>query len=1022
MNPLRLILQAYGPFAQRELIDFRLLGDHRLFNIGGPTGSGKTSIMDGFCYGLLDEASGKERTSGNMRSDFAAPKLRTVVILDFQVGAKFYRVERSPEQPRPKKRGDGFTKEGPQATLWDRTGLLDDDEEGNVLATGASKVTAKVKQLIGGLTLDQLRQICILAQGEFRQVITANSDQRAVILGRLFETERYARLERILKNEKTRLHRALELSREREHAILGAAGVETVAELETAVQDLGKVVQDNEKKAADLHTINEAARAALEKGTQDQEKLDEAAKARAAHEALIAQKPAIDARIVELDRAREAQKLQDVDALRQQRIQEVTDAQKAKLTADAFLARAEEGAEAAKKQLEEENKRDPERLKAQQGIDRLGALKDKVAALEMAQDAVAKANAHATKTQAELTSAEAGLKALQDQLERAEKQLAEANTAAAGQENTEKAWEAAKQTVETREELDRKRAELASTEKEHADAQANFEQAVRIVETARQHLESLQGERMQGHAAALAEALEDGSPCAVCGSEDHPDPATAHGDMPSEQDIEAARKKHREVETTRDKTQTLMNIVGNRLAGLQGVVETLARQLKEAADQPMAELVAEAEKLGEAHKKAKEAASALAALLDALEKGKTRLAKAESEVLSLKRELASAMENLKAAQAILDERARDVPKEIRAPGALDEALKKAQAHLNALKSALEAAQKAQQSAAENLSSCKATAAEKTKTLATTLERAEDAQKEFEKRVAEAKFSDVEDYEDARREEAAIAAMETEIERFKEALAKAVDRLDRARKAAEKLKAPAMKALQEAFQRASAALAEHLEELGKLRNALQVQKDHLAELQRIAKEQGARHQRFKLVGRLSDVSWGGNGAGLTFERYVLAAMLDDVLLQTNTRFQKMTSGRYTLHRAEGVRTRKGRHGLDLDALDAYTGKSRPAFTLSGGEGFQASLSLALGLADTVQAQAGGIHLDAIFVDEGFGSLGQEDLDSVMGALEDLQEGGRLVGVISHVPELAERIPARLEVEKGTQGSSARFILP
>jgi exonuclease SbcC len=137
---------------------------------------------------------------------------------------------------------------------------------------------------------------------------------------------------------------------------------------------------------------------------------------------------------------------------------------------------------------------------------------------------------------------------------------------------------------------------------------------------------------------------------------------------------------------------------------------------------------------------------------------------------------------------------------------------------------------------------------------------------------------------------------------------------------------------------------------------------------------------------------------------------------------MSSGRYTLHRATGVQDGRRKGGLDLDVLDAYTGRSRPVGTLSGGEGFEASLALALGLADTVQAQSGGIRLDAIFVDEGFGSLGSDDLDAVIGALEDLQEGGRLVGVISHVSELAERIPARLEISKKRTGSSARFVVP
>ena len=268
----------------------------------------------------------------------------------------------------------------------------------------------------------------------------------------------------------------------------------------------------------------------------------------------------------------------------------------------------------------------------------------------------------------------------------------------------------------------------------------------------------------------------------------------------------------------------------------------------------------------------------------------------------------------------------------------------------------------------------------------------------------------------------MATLSKIIEQFKEALAKAIDRVERALKAAESLKAPDLEGLRQTFESTHGALAIHQESLGDLRNTFKSQTNRLQKLQQIAKGHEATHQQYEIIGRLADVAWGDNGAGLTFERYVLAAMLDDVLIATNQRLHTMTSGRFTLHRTQEVRTRKGRHGLDLDVLDAYTGKSRPAYTLSGGEGFEAALSLALGLADTVQSQAGGIHLDTIFVDEGFGSLGPEDLDAVMGALEDLQEGGRLVGVISHVPEVAERIPARLEVEKGAEGSTARFILP
>ena len=142
---------------------------------------------------------------------------------------------------------------------------------------------------------------------------------------------------------------------------------------------------------------------------------------------------------------------------------------------------------------------------------------------------------------------------------------------------------------------------------------------------------------------------------------------------------------------------------------------------------------------------------------------------------------------------------------------------------------------------------------------------------------------------------------------------------------------------------------------------------------------------------------------------------------NLRLSPMTHQRYQLRRAEGAGDRRRRGGLDLEVMDAYTGRSRPVSTLSGGEGFETALSLALGLADTVQARSGGIQLDAIFVDEGFGSLGESDLDAVIQALQDLQDGGRLVGIISHVHELRERIQTRLEVTKGRDGSRVRFVM-
>ena len=181
-------------------------------------------------------------------------------------------------------------------------------------------------------------------------------------------------------------------------------------------------------------------------------------------------------------------------------------------------------------------------------------------------------------------------------------------------------------------------------------------------------------------------------------------------------------------------------------------------------------------------------------------------------------------------------------------------------------------------------------------------------------------------------------------------------------------------------------------------------------------------QYGLLGRLADVANGDNSRRMSFQNFVLSALLDDVLVEATRRLHHMSKGRYRLRRVDVAPDRRKQHGLEMEVEDAYTGRSRPVATLSGGEGFQAALALALGLADVVQAYSGGIRLDAVFVDEGFGSLDPEALELAVNTLIDLQKSGRLVGVISHVPELVERIDVRLQVTSGRRGSQARFVLP
>ena len=198
---------------------------------------------------------------------------------------------------------------------------------------------------------------------------------------------------------------------------------------------------------------------------------------------------------------------------------------------------------------------------------------------------------------------------------------------------------------------------------------------------------------------------------------------------------------------------------------------------------------------------------------------------------------------------------------------------------------------------------------------------------------------------------------------------------------------------------------------------------LASLEELEKAMGEARNEVEFLSRLNDLANGGEQGfkNVTFERYVLGAILDEVVYAANLRLQKMSRSRYSLERSDYTGGGRGKQGLDLAVMDAFTGQSRPANTLSGGETFLASMALALGLADVIQSYAGGIHMDTMFIDEGFGTLDPDTLELAMETLVQLQSSGRLIGMISHVPELKTRIPAHLEVTRGDDGSTAKFVI-
>ena len=456
--------------------------------------------------------------------------------------------------------------------------------------------------------------------------------------------------------------------------------------------------------------------------------------------------------------------------------------------------------------------------------------------------------------------------------------------------------------------------------------------------TARDRAAAADAAWREAQAGRLAEGLRSGEPCPVCGSPDHPSPASLPDETPAQDEVEAFRDAADRASTARDETTK-------------------------------------------------------------------RLVAAEASAA--------------AAAARLAERQKAAPADFADPAALAAAI----AAADARSAELVAAHRSAQAVAHETATAAATAATAAATAAEELARADEevgfACDALAERLAVASFADEDTWLAACREPDAVERLRGEIAAHADNVARAAERLRLARAAAEGVTAPDLAGLEAAaVAAAEAALAARTAavELSAAADTASRQLERLAELDR---EAAGVHERYEVIGRLADVANGDNPRHLSFQRYVLGAFLDDVLVAASQRLHLMTKGRYRLERTERRFGGKAAAGLNLEVYDAWTGIARPVATLSGGETFMAALSLALGLAEVVQAHAGGIHLETVFVDEGFGSLDDESLDLAVSALMGLGEDGRLVGIISHVGELRERIDARLEVTTDKTGSRARF---
>jgi exonuclease SbcC len=925
MKPLSLTISAFGPFARETKVDFTQFGSGGLYLITGDTGAGKTTLFDAITFALYGEASGTDRRGTMLRSDYAAADQPTYVELTFSHRGETYTVRRNPEYERPKKRGEGMATEKADAALTTKNGT--------VLAAKPSDVTQKVAELLG-IDVHQFRQIVMIAQGDFRKLLQADSKERAEILRKLFGTGNIQRFQEKLREKASQEKEGYkQLCQEILSEVRHLAAPET-SPMAQLCQDICREEVSGVYRVDDLLPLVEAQRqqdhTACEQLRDKRKKLSET-------------KAQVDGDLV---RAQEREKREQQIAQCKEKIARLQKEQ---------LALEQQAQEAASHQGELDDLR--KRLAQAEGeLPRYAELRETETQLRQQQTAWQTAQKQLEEAQSARRLAETEMSQLAETLEQYETAEVEAAQAAHRLEDASGRCKKLDRLLDGVDQLQAEKQKLSKLQSGAASALEFWE---------KKHQLASHGEQLflASQAGLLAESLEEGAPCPVCGSTHHPQLATPQEGAPSQAELNKMKKELQDAEKEANRRSQES---GKQVTRVETLVDTLYEQALEVL--PDATRENWGDLLFPACQQAKEEEAA-AKETNLLAQHRVR----EKEELTRKKaKLGKSMEEL----TQVEQRCQTVAQQAQNQAQLLEG------QVKALRQGLRYDSEGEAKNQVKLLKNRADSLEQQ--IGTSQKNLQNCQQEL--KGAEGERNALE----CQRETAA-----------------------------------ATQSVAELAQRQSE-LSEELEQVTEEYNAVFTRGKGNAAIQNTLKELSEkREEQQERVSRLDTLAKAANGnlagqARLPFELYLQATYFDRILQEANRRFYTLSSSQFELVRSKEASGLRSQTGLDLNVLDHYTGRERSVSTLSGGESFLAALSLALGLSDVIQRENGGIRLEAMFVDEGFGSLDEDALAQAIRVLTQLAGDSRMVGIISHVAELRESIPQQIRVKRSHTGSSLTQI--
>ena len=905
MRPLELTMSAFGPYAGQVHLDLSKLGTQGLYVITGDTGAGKTTLFDAITFALYGEASGAQRDASMLRSRYADPETPTQVTLKFSYGDQIYQVTRNPEYERAKKSGIGTTTEKAAASL--------ELPDGSQIIKRA-EVDEKLREIIG-LSRQQFAQIAMIAQGDFLKLLLADTRARQQIFRDIFKTGYYQVFQERLKDRYMVLNR--------EHADLKTRMQQELEQIRWPEEDADPRVEAARSGGMPIMEVLELLDEGIERFTREEEQW----------------KDTVTRWIrVREEVAQRLQKASDREALEKKH-------QELKIEAEKTLQKAREAAEASEEvagQLPQidvwtQQSAAIEARKAEYREE--DELKDRVADLKYKRDV----------SEENIRRMGSKIDTINEEVEQAKKELAELGQV---EEQLTAATHDLKELTAVSKELDA----LLEERREYNKAVRRYQSAYDEALKQRNESDWMRRAFNDQQAGIIAETLEEGMPCPVCGSTEHPHKAHKDISAPTQAEVETAEEKTRQLMETANRRST-------EAASRKGAMDSREQQLRERMPVQLRELDDE--------EKRYRIEAELAEL------------KRSVQMLSAQKERKMRLENI-------------VPEKEKAKEELRARMEAERVACAQIKAGYEADQKRLMTLQEQLPFA-------------SLAEAEKAQKELIRQIDELKGRSARLEEerhklqtDHKAADAAVRQLELQLQ---DTQAEDCQKLEEARK-------QAVRAQEEAAGNQS-----------RLHSILEADQGSRERIARIEADLSVQEEKLGQMKTLSDTA-SGTLAGkehIMLETYIQMHYFDRILDRANVHLMRMSGGQYDLIRQKRPATFRGQSGLELDVIDHYNGSTRSVRTLSGGESFIASLSLALGLSEEIQASAGGVRLESMFVDEGFGTLDEETLDQAVKALESLTEGHRLIGVISHVQALRERLDRQIVVRKDRNGGSRAEIM-